>query len=113
MEAQVTRQVDQWAHDGVICPSPAGCQWNSPLIAVYKPHQCQGVPAAVRVCLDPRRVNALLVSGDNFPIPVVLDLLDRFAGGSVFSSLDLKAGYNQFTIREEDLCKLSFTWGGR
>ena len=58
-------------------------------------------------------MNALLVSGDNFPIPGISDLLDRLASVTIFSSLDLKAGYNQFTIHERDRYLLSFTWAGR
>ena len=107
LEHYVNAQVKKWLANGVIAFAPAGCKKNSPLIAVRNSTQ------RVRICLDPRLVNSLLRSGDNFPIPIISDLVERFAGGKIFSSLDLKAGYNQFTIHEPDRPKLSFTWNGR
>ena len=97
--------MNKWLLDGVISPAPAGCQWNSPLLVVHKP-EGQGI----RVCLDPRPLNKVLVCGDNFPIPVIADVIDRFAGSVIFSALDLKSGYNQFTVNETDRPKLAFTW---
>ena len=92
--------------DDVVSLAPAGCQWNNPLLVVPKPG------GNIRVCLDPRPLNKLLISGDNFPIPVISDILDLFAGAVIFSALDLKSGYNQFTINEADRPKLAFTWNG-
>ena len=51
--------------------APAGCQWNSPLLVVPKPGSDD-----IRVCVDPRHINALLRSGDNFSIPVISDIID-------------------------------------
>ena len=116
MPAALTEKVDiivkDWLQDGVIEVAPAGCRWNSPLLAVGK-HPSAEVPnPGPRVCMDPRPINAILRSGDEFPIPIINELLDRFAGACIFSSLDLKAGYNQFTIKKEDHHKLAFFWEG-
>jgi transposase InsO family protein len=105
LHESVSKRVREWLEDGVITKAPAGCEWNSSLLVV--PGQ-----DGVRVCIDPRHVNSLLRSGDNFMIPTSLDILDQFAGSSIFSALDLKSGYNKFTIAEEDRHKLSFTWEG-
>ena len=106
VEPRVSTIIDKWLEDGTIERAPAGCLWNSPLVIASRPHD----PSDVRVCLDPRRINSTLLNGDNFPSPIVTEIIDKLAGGAVFSSLDLKCGFNQFTVKAEDRPKLAFTW---
>ena len=106
LEAKVSDVITQWLRDDVIESAPAGTRWNSPLVVVSKHN---GDP---RVCIDPRPLNALLENGDNFPLPVVTDIIDRMAGAKIFSALDLKSGFHQFTIRSQDRHKLAFSWAG-
>ena len=100
--------IQGWIKTGVVIPSPQGCQWNSPLLAVEK-KDANGNLTAVRVCLDPRKINEKLLD-DNYPIPEIKSILNRLEGFSVFSTIDLASSYNQFPIVDQDREKTAFTW---
>nr|GFA18334.1 putative reverse transcriptase domain-containing protein [Tanacetum cinerariifolium] len=59
------------------------------------------------MCIDYRELNKLTVK-NRYPLPRIDDLFDQFQGSSVYSKIDLRLGYHQLSVREEDIPKTAF-----
>ncbi|GJW40472.1 putative reverse transcriptase domain-containing protein [Tanacetum coccineum] len=60
-----------------------------------------------RMCIDYRELNKLTVK-NRYPLPRIDDLFDQLQGSSVYSKIDLRSGYHQLGVREEDIPKTAF-----
>ena len=61
----------------------------------------------LRLCIDYRKLNKVIVK-NKYPFPRIDDLFDQMKGEKVFSKIDLRFGYHQVRIKNEDIHKTTF-----
>nr|GFB27317.1 putative reverse transcriptase domain-containing protein [Tanacetum cinerariifolium] len=60
-----------------------------------------------RICIDYRKLNKLTVK-NRYPLLRIDDLFDQLQGSRVYSKIDMRSGYHQLRVREEDILKTAF-----
>ncbi|GJY39210.1 putative reverse transcriptase domain-containing protein [Tanacetum coccineum] len=54
------------------------------------------------MCIDYRKLNKLTFK-NRYPLPRIDNLFDQLQGSSFYSKIDLRSGYHQLRVREEDI----------
>nr|GFB02629.1 putative reverse transcriptase domain-containing protein [Tanacetum cinerariifolium] len=60
-----------------------------------------------RMCIDYRELNKLTVK-NRYPLPRIDYFFDQLQGSSVYKMIDMRSGYHQLRVREEDIPKTAF-----
>jgi hypothetical protein len=84
---------------GVLRPSASTC--GSPIILAPKKD------GTWRMCVDFQALNKITVK-NSYPLPRIDDLLDQLKNAVYFTKLDLRSGYHQIIVVEQDIWKTSF-----
>jgi hypothetical protein len=77
---------------------PSVSPWGAPVLFVKKKY------GMLRLCIDYRQLNKMMIK-IKYPLPRINDLFDQVGGEKIFSNLDLRFGYHQVRIKDEDVKK--------
>jgi len=92
-------QIDKELRKGYICLSTSLIA--APFFFVKKHN------GSLRPVMDYRALNAITVK-NCYPIPRIANLIESLSKASIFTKIDLRWGYNNVRIREEDEWKMAF-----
>ncbi|GKB37233.1 reverse transcriptase domain-containing protein [Tanacetum coccineum] len=59
------------------------------------------------MCIDYHELNKATIK-NHYPLPRINDLFDQLQGSSVYSKINLRSGYHQLRVRDEDIPKTAF-----
>ncbi|GJZ16850.1 putative reverse transcriptase domain-containing protein, partial [Tanacetum coccineum] len=80
---------------------PSSSPWGAPVLFVKKKD------GSFRMYIDYKELNKLTVK-NRYPLPRIDDLFDQLQGSQFFSKIDLRSGYHQLRVHEDDLPKTAF-----
>ncbi|GKA60412.1 putative reverse transcriptase domain-containing protein [Tanacetum coccineum] len=96
---ELSDQLQELTDRGFIRPSTS--PWGDPVLFVKKKD------GSFRMCFDYRELNKLTVK-NRYPLSRIYYLFDQLQGSSVSSKIDLRSGYHQLRVMDEDIPKTAF-----
>jgi hypothetical protein len=96
-------KVEEMLSKGIVVPNNS--PWWANTVLVRKKD------GSARFCVGYRTLNTLTVR-DASPLPRIDDTLDALSGAVYFSTLDMRSGYWQVKLRDEDRARPAFAAGG-
>jgi hypothetical protein len=84
---------------GLKCPSVS--PWGAPVIFIQKKD------GSWRLCIDYRQLKKATIK-NQYLLPRIDDFFDQMKDAKVFSKIDLRSGYHQLRIKEDDIPKAAF-----
>ena len=93
------KELDKLLANGSIEPSVS--PYGAPVLFIKKKD------GDLRMCIDYRALNNITIK-NRFPIPLIDDLTDLLHGAQIFTKIDLRSGYNQIRIYDDDVEKTAF-----
>nr|GEY57903.1 putative reverse transcriptase domain-containing protein [Tanacetum cinerariifolium] len=96
---ELSEQLQELYDKGFIRPSSS--PWGASVLFVKKKD------GSFRMCIDYRELNKLTVK-NRYPLPRIDDIFDQLQGSSIYSKIDLRSGYHQLRVREQDTPKTAF-----
>nr|GEU58529.1 putative reverse transcriptase domain-containing protein [Tanacetum cinerariifolium] len=96
---ELSDQLQELSDKGFIRPSSS--PWGAPVLFVKKRD------GSFQMCVDYWELNKLTVK-NRYPHPRINDLFDQLQGSNIYSKINLRSGYHQLRVREEDIPKTAF-----
>ena len=92
-------QMEKMVNKGFVRSSTS--PWGEPVLFVKKKY------GSMRLCIDYRELNKVTIR-NQYPLLRIDDLFNQLHGAKVFSKIDLRSGYHQLRVHDEDVSKIAF-----
>nr|GFC97971.1 putative reverse transcriptase domain-containing protein [Tanacetum cinerariifolium] len=96
---ELSEKLQELSDKGFIRPSSS--TWGAPVLFIKKKD------GSFRMCIDYTELNKPTVK-NRYPLPRIDDLFDQLQVSSIYSKIDLRSGYLQLRVREQDILKTAF-----
>ncbi|GKA43149.1 putative reverse transcriptase domain-containing protein, partial [Tanacetum coccineum] len=96
---ELLEQLQELYDKGFIRPSSS--PWGAPVLFFKKKD------GSFRMCIEYSELNKLTVK-NHYPLPRIDDLFEQLQGSSFYSKIDLRSGYHQLRVPEQDIPKTKF-----
>ncbi|GJT96012.1 putative reverse transcriptase domain-containing protein [Tanacetum coccineum] len=96
---ELSNQLQELLDQGFIRPSTS--PWGAPVLFIKKKDR------SFRMCIHYRELNKLTVK-NHYLSPRIDDLFDQLQGSSIYLKIDLRSGYHQLRVWDEDIPKTAF-----
>ncbi|GKD19998.1 putative reverse transcriptase domain-containing protein [Tanacetum coccineum] len=96
---ELSNQLKELQEKGFIRPSSSPC--GAPVLFV------KNKDGSFCMCIDYLELNKLTIK-NRYPLPRIDNLFDQLQGSRYFLKIDLRSGYHQLRLREEDIPKTAF-----
>ncbi|GJS97736.1 retrovirus-related pol polyprotein from transposon TNT 1-94 [Tanacetum coccineum] len=93
---ELSNQLKELQDKGFI--RPISSPWGAPVLFFKKKD------GSLRMCIDYRELNKLTIK-NRYHLPRIDDLFDQLQGSRYFSKIDLRSGYHQLIVHEDDMGK--------
>ncbi|GJW96359.1 putative reverse transcriptase domain-containing protein [Tanacetum coccineum] len=99
LELELSTLLQELSDNGFIRPNSS--PWGAPVLFVKRKD------GSFWMCINYRELNKLTVK-NRYPLLRINDLFDHLQRSIVYSKIDLRSGYHQLRVREEDIPKTAF-----
>ncbi|GJZ74259.1 retrotransposon protein, putative, ty3-gypsy subclass [Tanacetum coccineum] len=96
---ELSSQLRELQDKGFIRPSSS--PWGASILFMKKKD------GSFMMCIDYRELNKLTIK-NRYPLPMIDDLFDQLQGSQYFSNINLRSGYHQLRVHEENISKTAF-----
>ncbi|GKA07945.1 putative reverse transcriptase domain-containing protein [Tanacetum coccineum] len=96
---EISDQLQELSDKGFIRHS--SLPWGASVVFVKKKD------GSFRMCIKNKELNKMTMK-NRYPLPRIDNLFDQLQGSNVYSKIDLRSGYHQLRVREEDIPKSAF-----
>ena len=96
---ELKAQLEELLSKGFIRPSTS--PWGAPVLFVKK------IDGSLQLCKDYRQLNRATIC-NQYPLPRIDELFDQLHRSRVCSKIDLRSGYHQLRVQENDVSKTTF-----